>query len=106
MRRLLTDVRPRDLVIGIDPATVDINPTEAASLQGARFVNVAGVPKVDWPEGAAPYLHAKMLGMVGVDGELLVTGSANPSVAAFSRRLPHETRRPSSRTDDPEPGLR
>lgn len=83
VRRLLRDVRPRDLVIGIDPATVEINSTEAAALQGARFVNVAGVPKVDRPEGAAPYLHAKMLGMVGVDGELLVTGSANPSVAAF-----------------------
>jgi hypothetical protein len=83
VRRLLADARPRALTIGIDPATVDIDPTVARALDGVRFVNIAGVPKVDRPDDAEPYLHAKMLWFAGADAELLITGSANASVAAF-----------------------
>jgi hypothetical protein len=83
LRRLLAEVRPRELVVGIDPATVEIDSLEASALSEARFVNVADVAKLQRPDGAAPYLHAKMLWMSGSDGELLITGSANASVAAF-----------------------
>lgn len=83
LRRLVADVRPDQIVVGIDPATVEINPAEVAALEHVRFVNVAGVPKVERAEGAKPYLHAKLLWMCGADEELLMTGSANPSVAAF-----------------------
>jgi len=84
LRRVLTDVKPRELVVGIDPASVDIDPAEAARLPGVRFVNVAGVAKVPQRrEGSRPYLHAKLLWFSGTDGQLLISGSANPSVAAF-----------------------
>ncbi|MGK3982513.1 hypothetical protein WME99_05720 [Sorangium sp. So ce136] len=83
-RRLLADVRPREAVIGIDPASVDIEPDEAARLPGVRFVNVAGVPNLPHRrEDSVHYLHAKVLWFQGADGELLVVGSANPSIAAF-----------------------
>jgi hypothetical protein len=49
-----------------------------------RWVNVAGVPAVPHRrEGSSRYLHAKILWFSGKQGELLVAGSANPSVAAF-----------------------
>lgn len=69
--------------MGIDTATVEIDPAEVAALEHVRFVNVVDVPKVERPEGAKPYLHAKILWMRGEAEELLVTGSANPSIAAF-----------------------
>jgi hypothetical protein len=87
VRRLQREVRPTSLVIGIDPASVEIDPTEAAALEGVRWVNVAGIPDIPQRrEGASHYLHAKVLWFSGKHEELLVTGSANPSVAAFFAR--------------------
>jgi hypothetical protein len=87
VRRFQREVRPTSLVIGIDPASVEIDPTEAAALEGVRWVNVAGIPDIPQRrEGASHYLHAKVLWFSGKDEELLVTGSANPSVAAFFAR--------------------
>lgn len=84
VRRVQREVRPTSLVIGIDPTSVEIDPTEAAALEGARWVNVAGIPEIPQRrEGASRYLHAKVLWFSGKHEELLVTGSANPSVAAF-----------------------
>jgi hypothetical protein len=84
LRRLIADVRPRELVVGIDPASAQITPREAAALSGVRFVNVAGIPEIPHRrEGLAHYLHAKLIWFRGASEELLVTGSANPSVAAF-----------------------
>ena len=77
-------MKPRKLVVGIDPESVEIDPTTVRKFHGAEFVNVAGLPCVpNRREGGARYLHAKMLWFSGHDGELLVTGSANPSKAAF-----------------------
>jgi hypothetical protein len=84
VRRIQREVRPRELVIGIDPASVEIDPAEAASLANARWVNVAGVPPIPQRrEGSSHYLHAKVFWFSGKKEKLLITGSANPSVAAF-----------------------
>lgn len=84
IRTLLRDARPRELVVGIDPASVEVDPAEAASLPNVRWVNVAGIPQVRHKRTeSSRYLHAKVLWFSGKNGELLVTGSANPSVAAF-----------------------
>ncbi|MFT3840768.1 MAG: phospholipase D family protein [Myxococcaceae bacterium] len=84
VRRLQREVRPKRLVIGIDPASVEVDPDEAKKLEGVEWVNIAGVPEIPQRrEGASRCLHAKMFWFTGKQGELLVTGSANPSVAAF-----------------------
>lgn len=84
VQRLQQDLRLRELVIGIDPASVQIDPREAALLSGVRWVNVAGVPAIRHRRaGSSHYLHAKLFWLAGESGELLIAGSANPSVAAF-----------------------
>ncbi|HYH96729.1 hypothetical protein [Hyalangium sp.] len=84
VRRLQRDMRPKRLVIGIDPASVEVDPAEAAKLEGVEWVNIAGVPQIPQRrEGASRYLHAKVFWFASKQDELLVTGSANPSVAAF-----------------------
>jgi len=81
VRRLQRDVEPRELVIGIDPASVELDPS-ARTLAGVRWGNVSGVaPRKG--NRKAPYFHAKLLWFEGKDGELLVSGSANPSAPAF-----------------------
>jgi hypothetical protein len=84
LRRLLRDVRPQELVVGIDPSSVQVDPAEAVTLPGVRWVNVAGVLELPQRrEGSRHYLHAKLLWFAGKHEELLITGSPNPSVAAF-----------------------
>lgn len=84
LRRLQREVRPSRLVIGIDPASAEIDPVEAAKLEGVEWVNIAGVPQIPQRrKGASRFLHAKVFWFESNQGELLVTGSANPSVAAF-----------------------
>jgi len=84
VRRLQREVRPKRLVIGIDPESVEIDPVEAGKLDRVEWVNIAGVPVIPQRrEGASHYLHAKVFWFSGKQEELLVTGSANPSVAAF-----------------------
>lgn len=84
VRRLQREVRPKRLVIGIDPESVEIDPSEATKLEGVEWVNIAGVPAIPQRrEGASRYLHAKLFWFASKQEELLVTGSANPSVAAF-----------------------
>ena len=84
VRRLQREVRPKRLVIGIDPASVEVDPVEAAKLNGVEWVNIAGVPQIPQRrEGASAYLHAKVFWFASGQNELLITGSANPSVAAF-----------------------
>lgn len=81
VRRLQREVRPQRLVIGIDPESVEIDPVVAANLNGVEWVNIAGIPQRN--DGPSRYLHAKVFWFAGKQEELLVTGSANPSVAAF-----------------------
>lgn len=84
VRRLQREVRPKRLVIGIDPSSAEIDPIEADKLVDVEWVNIAGVPQIPQRrEGASRHLHAKVFWFSGSDEELLVTGSANPSVAAF-----------------------
>jgi phosphatidylserine/phosphatidylglycerophosphate/cardiolipin synthase-like enzyme len=84
LQRLIDDVKPRRLVVGIDPDSVEIDPHVVRKFRGAEFVNVAGLAQVpNRRESGARYLHAKVLWFSGGDEELLVTGSANPSKAAF-----------------------
>jgi hypothetical protein len=84
VRRLQREVQPKRLVIGIDPASVEVDPIEAAKLEGVEWVNISGVPQIPQRrEGASRYLHAKLFWFASKQEELLVTGSANPSVAAF-----------------------
>ena len=84
LQRLLDDVKPRKLVVGVDPESVEIDSVAARGIRGVEFVNVSGLPHVpNRRETGARYLHAKILWFKGSDGELLVTGSANPSEPAF-----------------------
>lgn len=84
VRRLQREVRPKRLVIGIDPSVAEIDPIEVGKLDGIEWVNIAGVPQIPQRrEGASRPLHAKVFWFAGMHDELLVTGSANPSVAAF-----------------------
>ncbi len=84
LQQLSYDVKPRRLVVGIDPESVDIDPHAVRRFRGAEFVNIAGLAQVpNRREAGARYFHAKILWFSGADGELLVTGSANPSKAAF-----------------------
>ncbi len=102
VQRMVADVRPRELVIGIDPETVQLDSSRASTLTSARFVNVAGVAQVpERREDSKPFLHAKALWFEGADGELLVTGSANPSGPAF---LPVSARNAEGIVVDRRPG--
>lgn len=84
LQTLIDDVKPRKLVIGIDPESVEIDSAAVRKFRGAQFVNIAGLPQIpNRRESAARYLHAKVLWFTGSDGELVVTGSANPSAPAF-----------------------
>lgn len=84
LQQLINDIKPRRLVVGIDPESVEIDPRMVQRFRGAEFVNVAGLAQVpNRREIGSRYLHAKILWFSGPDAELLVTGSANPSKAAF-----------------------
>ena len=84
LQRVVNDVRPHRLVVGIDPESVVLDPDAVHRFHGAQFVNVGGIPRVpNQRDSATTYLHAKVLWFIGSEGELLVTGSANPSRAAF-----------------------
>ena len=84
LQRLLDDVKPGKLIVGVDPESVEMDMVAAHGIRGAEFVNISGLPRVPnrRVEGAR-YLHAKILWFQGSDGELLVTGSANPSEPAY-----------------------
>jgi hypothetical protein len=84
VRRIQREVRPQSLVVGIDPASVEIEPTEAAALANVRWVNIAGIPRIPKRRtNSSHYPHAKIFWFAGENAELLVSGSANPSIAAF-----------------------
>lgn len=75
---LAKDLRPREIVVGLDARTVAINGAAAQKLPGVRFVDAHAVG------GARGYLHAKLIALELEGGrELVVTGSANPSAPAW-----------------------
>jgi hypothetical protein len=89
LRRLLDDLRPAELVVGIDPASSKISVAQARRLKSVRFVDARGVlallagRTIDSEDHNVPPLHAKILWIEGDERELLVTGSANPSRPAW-----------------------
>ena len=84
LRRLVDDLKPRRLVVGIDPESVEIDTVAVRKFREAEFVNISGIPRVpNRRDSGARYLHAKILWFASADGELLITGSANPSQAAL-----------------------
>lgn len=84
LKKLVNHVKPDRLIVGIDPESVEINLAAVSSVPGAQFVNISGMPRIpNRRDTVSTYLHAKILWFKGSDGELLVTGSANPSTPAF-----------------------
>jgi hypothetical protein len=84
LQQVIDDVKPKRLIVGLDPESVEIDPHVVRKFRGAEFVNVAGLAQVpNRRESRDRYLHAKVLWFSGADEELLVTGSANPSKPAF-----------------------
>ncbi len=89
LRRLLEELRPAELVVGIDPTYSELPVSKAKGLKGVRFVDARGLlallatRRSGADEVNVPPLHAKMLWIEGDERELLITGSANPSRAAW-----------------------
>jgi hypothetical protein len=84
LKKLVNQVKPDRLVVGIDPESVEINLAAVSSVPGAQFVNISGMLRIpNRRDTVSAYMHAKILWFKGSDGELLVTGSANPSTPAF-----------------------
>lgn len=78
LRKLNVDLAPKEFVVGVDAATVEINRDARTIMPEARFVDASCLR-----EGRG-YLHAKALLFEAADGqELLVTGSANASSPAW-----------------------
>jgi hypothetical protein len=89
LRRLAEDLRPAELVVGVDPTYSELPVSKAKALKGVRFVDARGLlallttRRSGSDAVAVPPLHAKALWIEGDERELLVTGSANPSRAAW-----------------------
>ncbi|HEX8441945.1 hypothetical protein [Archangium sp.] len=80
LRRLKADFPAAELVVGVVPDEVEIDGTTADALVGVRFVDAS---ELDGATGERRYLHAKALLFETSDGAVLITGSANPSAAAW-----------------------
>lgn len=84
VRRLRQEIKLQEMIIGIDPSCVEIDPYKATAIEGVRWVNIAGVASIPQRRSNSHHrLHAKLLWFQGENEELLVTGSANLSAAAF-----------------------
>ncbi|HPQ45171.1 MAG TPA: hypothetical protein PKZ42_13195 [Syntrophales bacterium] len=84
MHRVLEDMAPRELYVGIDPDTVQI-PRDAGNLKEVRFVNCGKMASSENNQSKyMGYLHAKSIVIETVSGTTyLVSGSANPSSPAW-----------------------
>ena len=82
LKRIQTDLNPAQIVVAVDPTTVEI-PTELQVPTSVRFVH-AGSLGTDGNTDDSRYLHAKgMLLRLQNDDCLFVSGSANPSRPAW-----------------------
>jgi hypothetical protein len=83
VRRAMTDLGAPEFVVGIDPIYSKLDP-DTARETGARFVDAK--PCLE-RRGFAPssVLHAKAILVESDERTLLVSGSANPSAAAWLR---------------------
>ena len=81
VRRALADLKASRFVVGVDPAYAQLDAREARKLK-ARFVDARPVlDQLGFSQNAS--LHAKLLLIEAEKGWLLVSGSANPSAAAW-----------------------
>lgn len=84
LRQVRDDLAPNELLVGIDPKTVQV-PTESR-LDGVAFRNASALGDTETEGPSVGYLHAKSLAVKTVSGEYyLATGSANPSAPAWLR---------------------
>lgn len=84
IERIVEQVRPKRLVVVIDPETVKIDEGHARKLKNVTFVSAAGQLKLPRRrEADRPYVHAKALYFAGGKEELVITGSANASAPAW-----------------------
>jgi hypothetical protein len=82
LERVRSDLSPTELIVGIDPATVQF--PVGKELPGVSFVNCAGLGPAEKDDKHSGYLHAKSLLIEQEDGEMvLAVGSANPSYPAW-----------------------
>ena len=84
LRKVLDDLQPARIVIGIDPETVQMLPAENG-IHGIEFVRADQLGS-DTENGgkAAGYLHAKGIFIHSDQGEqMFASGSANPSAPAW-----------------------
>lgn len=79
VRRLLEDLGPEDFVVGIDPATVSFPGNTTKLPRGVRVVDAHGLN----PGRKRSYLHGKAILIEGRSGNVLISGSANPTAAAW-----------------------
>jgi hypothetical protein len=87
VQRVKAELSPRELVVALDPLTAHANPRAMSSVASVRFVDVRGrIASSDKREGVVPYLHAKALAIETADGDVVVSGSANASAAAYLAR--------------------
>jgi hypothetical protein len=82
IEKVRDDLSPAELIVGIDPATVQF--PVGKELPGVSIVNCAGLGSAEKDDKQAGYLHAKSLLIEREDGEMvLAVGSANPSYPAW-----------------------
>ncbi len=79
LQRLRDDLSPQEIVVGLDPDTVSF-PREATLPPGMRLVDAAGLSSGEKRGG---YLHAKAILIESGDERILISGSANPTFAAW-----------------------
>lgn len=78
LRRIIEELSPEQLIVGVEPSAVEIGTHEARLLPNTKFVDVECLR-----EGKG-YLHAKALLFEAANGEeLLIMGSANASGTAW-----------------------
>jgi hypothetical protein len=72
-----------DITVAVDPAEVELSMDLATALTGLRFVDLTHLAPAKAQREGDGFLHAKAIWIQTTEGELLVTGSANASAAAW-----------------------
>ena len=86
LNRIQTDLQPNQIVVAIDPNTVEI-PTDSEIPRSVRFVHSTNLGTESNKDDASGYLHAKGMFLRQQNNDcLFVSGSANPSRPAWLPR--------------------
>ncbi len=81
LRQLQKSVPDAEILIGVEPSTVVLDDRAARAVRGVRFVDAG---QLGCAEGEHPgHLHAKAIAFESGSEYVLVSGSANPSAAAW-----------------------